>query len=127
MTDSFYKDPDVTPLFPCPNCRRLLRFAVTQCPDCRELIDDTQKVVGGAINVSLTQACSLANTISTGDPAVVILLGVTGLSFLLGFVRMASITILTGLIAVGAIFFPGGIDMDGYRSTTPNFSRLNER
>ena len=103
MTDSFYKDPDVTPFFPCPNCRRLLGVAVNQCPDCRELIDDTQKIIGATVNVTLTQACSLANTISTGDPAVLILLAVTGLAFLVGLAWLASFTILSALLAIGAI------------------------
>ena len=103
MTDSFHKDPAVTPLFPCPNCRRLLGLAVDQCPDCRELIDDTQKVIGAAVNITLTQACSLANTISTGDPAVLIFLGVTALAILLDFAWMAGFTILAGVMAVGAI------------------------
>ena len=103
MTDSFYKDPDVTPFFCCPNCRRLLGLAVNQCPYCRELIDDTQKMIGATVNVTLSQACSLANTISTGDPAVLIFLGVTVLAFLVNLAWLASFTILSALIAVGAI------------------------
>jgi hypothetical protein len=103
LTDSFYRDPDVTILFPCPNCRRLLSLTVDQCPHCRELIDETQKVIGAAANTALTQACSLANTISTGDPAVLLFLGLTVFAFLLDFAWMASVTILSGLLPVIAI------------------------
>ena len=103
MTDSFYKDPIVYPFFACPNCKRLLKFELAQCPHCRELIDEGQKVLGTALHVTVTQACSLANTISTGDPAVVILLGVTAITLLSEFAWMSGITIISGAIVFVAI------------------------
>ena len=103
MPDSFYKAPDVSELFACPNCKRLLSVALDQCPHCRELIDEKQKLIGTAVHVTVTQACSLANTISTGDPIVILLLGLTAISFLFDFTWLAGITIITGVMVLAAI------------------------
>ena len=103
MSESFYKDPEVSALFPCPNCRRLLSLELDQCPHCRELIGEDQKLFGTFMHVTIAQARSLANAISTGDPAVVILLGITALSYLFDLAWMAGITIITGVMAIVAI------------------------
>lgn len=74
MPESFLRDPEVTPFYPCPNCARLLSFGLDQCPHCRELVDEDSKFAATILSAVETQACSLANTISTGDPAVLIFL-----------------------------------------------------
>ncbi|HEU4388901.1 MAG TPA: hypothetical protein VFV34_13965 [Blastocatellia bacterium] len=103
MADSFYKDPAVTHFFNCPNCKRLLRFELDQCPDCRELIDEDQKLFSTVINVSLSQACSLANTISTGNPGIFLVLVATLLAYAADVIWMAPFMILPGVMMVAAI------------------------
>jgi len=103
MTDSHFKDPDVTPLCPCPNCSRLLRFDMTQCPDCRELIDDEYRFFGTVFTAAETQACGLANTIGTGDPGVYIVLSGDALGWLLGFGWFCAVYFVVVGLALGAI------------------------
>lgn len=73
MHDSFFTPPPVTPFVKCPNCKRLIDYGLEICPSCREEIDSEYARVSATVVAINTQACSLANTIKTAEPAVVIL------------------------------------------------------
>ena len=65
MSDSLLKGPAVFPFVECPNCHQLLEFGASLCPRCREEISPEYAAVSAAIVHYNTQACSLANTITT--------------------------------------------------------------
>ena len=67
MRDSLLKGPAVVPFVECPNCRELLEVGASLCPRCREEITSDYAEVSAAIVHYNTQACSLANTITTFD------------------------------------------------------------
>ena len=67
MSDSLLKGPAVFPFVECPNCRELLEVGASLCPRCREEINPEYAAVSAAIVHHNTQACSLANTITTFD------------------------------------------------------------
>ncbi len=67
MRDSLLKGPAVFPFVECPNCRELLEVGASFCPRCREEISPEYAAVSAAIVHYNTQACSLANTITTLD------------------------------------------------------------
>lgn len=73
MSDSFFTPPSVTPFVECPNCKRLIEYGVGTCPSCREQIGSEYARASAGIVGTNTQACSLANTIKSAEPAVAIL------------------------------------------------------
>lgn len=103
MADSFYKPPDVTVFVPCPNCSRLLEFHADHCPDCREEITDEYRLIAAVLTAAETQSCSLANTIRTADPVVVIFLAWDILAWLTGIGWMGLAFLLSALVLLGAI------------------------
>jgi hypothetical protein len=60
-----------------PELRRLISYGLLLCPHCRKEIDPQYALVSAPKLVVNTQACSLANTIKRGEPAVVIILAAT--------------------------------------------------
>src|SRR6185295_4460128 len=67
MSESLLKEPPVHPFVECPNCRELVEFGAESCSRCREPIDPEYGVVSAVIVHHNTQACSLANAISSFD------------------------------------------------------------
>src|SRR5262245_56330602 len=67
MRDSLIKGPAVFPFVECPNCRELLEVGAFLCPRCREEIRPEYAAMSAAIVHYNTQACGLANTITTYD------------------------------------------------------------
>ena len=59
--------PPVHPFVECPNCRQLVEFGAEQCSRCREPIDPEYAAVSAVIVHHNTQACTVANEISTFD------------------------------------------------------------
>ncbi len=55
------------PFVECPNCKELLEVGGAFCPRCREEISPEYGFVSAVIVHHNTQACSLANSISTFD------------------------------------------------------------
>jgi RNA polymerase subunit RPABC4/transcription elongation factor Spt4 len=84
MAQSTFLRPAVDPFIECPNCKRLLRFGTSVCPDCREEIAEEYSEISALIHHFNTQACSAANEIKTGEPAIVIISIAAAISFLLG-------------------------------------------
>ncbi|HEX8455734.1 MAG TPA: hypothetical protein VF656_00290 [Pyrinomonadaceae bacterium] len=64
--------PAVTPFVECPNCGRLIEYGVAHCPACREEISEDYAQLSASVVVHNTQACSLANTIKSGDYAAIV-------------------------------------------------------
>jgi len=67
MSESLLKVPAVFPFVECPNCKELLEVGAPFCPRCREEISPVYGFVSAFIVHHNTQACSLANSISTFD------------------------------------------------------------
>ena len=67
MRESPFNGPVVSPFVECPNCKRLLEFGSSLCPGCREEISSEYATLSAAIVYYNTQACSVANTITTFD------------------------------------------------------------
>lgn len=67
MRESLFKQPAVIPFVECPNCKELLEWAAEVCSRCREEIDSEYAKLSATIVHYNTQACSLANSISTFD------------------------------------------------------------
>jgi RNA polymerase subunit RPABC4/transcription elongation factor Spt4 len=111
MNDSMLKRPAVTPFVECPNCQRLVEFGTEMCPDCREEIGDEYAAVSAAIIFHNTQACSSANTIKTGDPGALLILGASAYAFIGSalwlFIACAATPVLT-LVAISVWFFRFG-------------------
>lgn len=103
MNHSFFKDPEVTLFCPCPNCARLLELELEQCPFCRELIGEEYKIIGTVLTALETQACSLANTISTGDPAVIFFLAWDALGWFVGIGWLGGFFLLNMMLTLAAI------------------------
>ncbi len=78
MRESLLKNPPVSPFVECPNCKELLEWEAKLCPRCREEIDPEYANVSAALVYYNTQACSLANSISTFDAfiPVALILGI---------------------------------------------------
>ena len=67
MSESLLKKPAVVPFVECPNCKQLLEYGAEGCPRCREEIDPGYADVSAVVVHHNTQACSLANSIASGD------------------------------------------------------------
>ena len=74
MKESLFKEPLVNPFVECPNCKELLEWGTELCPRCREEIDPEYATVSAVLVYYNTQACSLANSISTFDAFIPIAL-----------------------------------------------------
>ena len=74
MRDSLLKGPAVYPFVECPNCHELLKFGARLCPRSREEIGPEYAAISAAVVHYNTQACSLANTITTLDAFIPIAL-----------------------------------------------------
>ena len=74
-----------------------------QCPDCREVSPEEYRLLSAALTTADTQACSLANTISTGDPFVFLILGGDVLSWLTGSWWTSALCLLLPVLSLGAI------------------------
>ena len=114
MSDSVFKDPEVVPFVPCPNCGRLLALEDTRCSHCCELIDDEHRIAGAVYNVVTTQAISLANTIGTGDAGIVVFLVMLAAIIALGFDWLVWCTlgwllnVAIALVAIGRWYYRFG-------------------
>jgi len=71
MNRTVFSKPAVYLNFYCPHCEQLLPHGTQCCPYCLEEIDEERSEFNVLINFALTQASSHANTISTGDPAII--------------------------------------------------------
>ena len=69
MRESLNRQHAVVPFVECPNCKQLLEYGAEACLRCREEIDPEYALVSAAVVHQNTQACSMANTIKSGDPA----------------------------------------------------------
>jgi RNA polymerase subunit RPABC4/transcription elongation factor Spt4 len=111
MNISMLKRSAVTPFVECPNCERLVEFGTEMCPDCREEIGDEYAAVSAAIIFHNTQACSSANTIKSGDPGALIILGASAYAFFISapalFITCAASPVLF-LIVISIWFFRFG-------------------
>jgi hypothetical protein len=81
MRDSIFTAPPVTPFVECPTCKRLIEYGLDRCPSCREDIDAEYARLSATTVAINTQACGLANTIKTAEPAVGIILGASVFAF----------------------------------------------
>jgi len=74
MNETPVNGPAVFPFVECPNCKNLLEVGISLCPHCREEIAPEYAEVSAAIIHYNTQACSVANTITTLDAFIPIAL-----------------------------------------------------
>jgi len=65
MIGSLLKPPPVVPFVECPNCKQLMDVAREICPRCCEEISPEYALVSASVVYHNTQACSLANTITS--------------------------------------------------------------
>lgn len=65
MRESLFDTPPVVPFVECPNCKQLLDFGAPNCPRCREEISPEYAAISAAVVYHNTQACSVANSISS--------------------------------------------------------------
>lgn len=105
MRDSIFTPQPVTPFVACPNCKRLVRYGTEQCPACREEIDEQYARLSATIIVLNTQACSLANTLKSGEPAVVIFFAVSVFVFFTGGAPLLLSGLLSPLVYILGIIF----------------------
>jgi RNA polymerase subunit RPABC4/transcription elongation factor Spt4 len=82
MSGNSFKDPEVTAFVECPNCGRLLEYESEACLTCREEIVEDYAYLSAATVLVNTQGVSLANTISSGDPAAVIMFFISSYVYL---------------------------------------------
>jgi hypothetical protein len=66
--------PAVFPFAECPNCKQLLEMNATVCARCREEIDPDYASLSAVVVHHNTQACGVANTISSLDAFIPIAL-----------------------------------------------------
>ena len=65
MSDSLLKRPPVHPFVECPNCRALLELGASHCSRCREEIGEDYALMSAILVHHNTQACSVANSITS--------------------------------------------------------------
>ena len=100
MRESLLREPVVNPFVECPNCKELLEWETKLCPHCREEIDPEYAKVSAALVYYNTQACSLANSISTFDAfipvALIVGVAIYAIDWYSGSLR----------ISIGFLFWP---------------------
>src|SRR5262245_16552881 len=101
MNESLLKAPAVHPFVECPNCKELLEWGAKLCPRCREEIDPEYAGLSAVIVHHNTQACSLANSISTFDAFIPIAL-IIGV----GVYAIDWYSFGTPRISLGIVFWP---------------------
>ena len=94
------KKPEVVPFVECPNCNQLLEYGAEKCPRCREEIDSGYALLSAVIVHHNTQAISLANTIKTGEPAVVIIFLTSLIGYSLGSPAMFIVNLITPALSL---------------------------
>ena len=65
MSDSLLKRPPVHPFVECPNCRELIELGARHCSRCREEISEDYALMSAILVHHNTQACSVANSITS--------------------------------------------------------------
>jgi hypothetical protein len=95
--------PAVTPFVECPNCNLLVEYGVRLCSRCREEISLEYGFASALVVHHNTQACSLANTIKTLEPAAVINILSGTFSYLLGAPTLFAVNLFIPILAVAAI------------------------
>lgn len=111
MNLSMLKRPPVTPFVECPNCRRLLEYGLAHCPRCREEIKAEYALLSAAVVMHNTQACSMANTIKSGEPAAVLTLLPSAYAFAFGSPGLfiaATLTSHVALLVIGVWYYRYG-------------------
>ncbi|MFN2533437.1 MAG: hypothetical protein ABR555_19305 [Pyrinomonadaceae bacterium] len=98
-----FEQPPVTPFVECPNCKQLLEYGVANCPRCREEIDPQYAMNSAVVIGRNTQACSLAKTIVTAEPAIFISIAVAGAAYLSSGPGLLLATLVTPVISLVAI------------------------
>ena len=100
MNDSLLNGPPVHPFVECPNCKELLEWGAKLCPRCREEIDPEYATISAVLVHHNTQACSLANSISTFDAfiplALILGIGIFVIDWYSG----------TARLSLGVLFWP---------------------
>ena len=102
MDDSLFKTPAVTPFVECPNCKRLIEYGSKRCSACHEEIDEEYALASAMIVIQNTRACSLANTIKTGEPGAIIVFLVSLLGAYVAGPSLVIASLLTPLLGLSA-------------------------
>ena len=99
---SLFSKPDIVLNFYCPHCSELLPYGTKQCKYCLEKIEEERAEFNTTIYFVLTQANSMANTVGTGDPAVIIFVVV---SLILRWLKVELYEVIPGVwIAIEVLF-----------------------
>ena len=72
--DSFYKEPNVYITMKCASCGETLLFNLDKCRYCEAPIDEAYAVQSAIVSTIIHMAIALANTIQTGNLAMIVLL-----------------------------------------------------
>jgi len=102
MSDSLFRNPTVTPFVECPNCKRLIEYGSKHCSACHEEIDEEYALASAMIVIQNTRACSLANTIKTGEPGAIIVFLVSLLGAYVAGPSLVIASLLTPLLGLSA-------------------------
>jgi hypothetical protein len=92
--------PAVEPFVECPNCKRLLRYGTSVCPDCREEIGEEYSLLSASIHHFNTQACSAANEVKGGEPIIVLLSASAAFSFFMDWRGLYVLSFFTPLLSI---------------------------
>lgn len=98
MSESVFKEPPVVPFVECPHCRELIGLEVSFCPHCREEIDSDYAIASAVLVCHNTQACSVANTITTLDAFIPLALVGTFAIYFIDWYSTGRPRISTGLL-----------------------------
>lgn len=72
--DSFYKEPDVYIIMKCASCGETLLFNLDKCKYCGAPIEEDYAIQSAIVSSTSHRAIALANTIQTGNLAMIGLL-----------------------------------------------------
>lgn len=70
--DSFYKEPDVFITMKCASCGETLLLNLDKCKYCGEPIEEAYAVQSATVSTIIHRAIALANTIQTGNLAMIV-------------------------------------------------------
>jgi hypothetical protein len=83
MRDSVFKLPRLTRFVECPFCHKVLRLGTSRCPECREEITEEYARASSAVLLINTVACGFANNIRDYDLLAVIVIILSGITWLM--------------------------------------------
>ena len=125
--DSLYKEPDVFITMKCASCGETLLFNLDKCKYCGEPIEEAHAIESAIVSTIIHRAIALANTIQTGNLAMVVFIPTAISCYLMDWKIMFELCVLAPSIAFCLAVIRWGYKYGDIESQEPDFIEARKR